>query len=805
MAIDRAAALKSAEKALRQGKIEPAIAEHLRLADDQPRDWSIANTLGDLYVRAGHVDKAIEQFTRIADHLSEEGFVQKESALYKKILKMRPEHEHALLKAVEIASGLGLLADARYYLTQIVERRQSRGDRRGATQARIQLWTLDPADFSSRMKAASARAETGDVTGATRDLKEFAGELLEKGRPVDAIEALRGAAGLTPDDDEIRQRLLDVYVASGDFARARECASTVEQIKGLAEAIEAAGHEDAALEMLGEAARLDPEDGELRAHLARAFVGRGNLARAREYASTPDQLKDLAAELEAAGHEDAALEALGEAARLDPADSELRARLVRALVARGDLAAVAHYLTVETSADDPQLLFTMAEIALRGETPDDGLAIVRRLLEQHPDRREEVALPGWTVAEQAPETGFSVVELAAEAAVAGQDWASAAAALQEFVTRVPNHIPALMRLVEICVDGGLEATMYSAQAHLADAYIAGGQAAEARFIAEDLVAREPWDRSNLERFRRALELSGEPDPEALIAERLSGESPFMTTDLFLAANEFSSSAPHDVPKPPDSPVPRAPVATPPPASAVNDVERESLVEHKPAAKRAAKPASKPPAHGDRDHFETSAHTIDLESILGELESPPAVAHASTESVEVDLSIVLDEIKRPQTRPESPAAPASAPGDLDGVFAHLRDDASRRSVMEEAEQQYKRGLALGEAGDIDECIVALQAASQAPRLRFVTASLLARIFRDRRMNRQAVEWFEGVAQAPAPTAGEGHGVLYDLADALETEGETARALAISIELQAEAGAYRDVAARIDRLTKVRAGG
>ena len=89
-----------------------------------------------------------------------------------------------------------------------------------------------------------------------------------------------------------------------------------------------------------------------------------------------------------------------------------------------------------------------------------------------------------------------------------------------------------MRLVEICVDGGLEATMYSAQAQLADAYIAAGAAAEARFIAEDLVAREPWDRSNIERFRRALVLLGEPDPDALIAERLSGQSPFMSTDLF---------------------------------------------------------------------------------------------------------------------------------------------------------------------------------------------------------------------------------------------------------------------------------
>ena len=111
------------------------------------------------------------------------------------------------------------------------------------------------------------------------------------------------------------------------------------------------------------------------------------------------------------------------------------------------------------------------------------------------------------------------------------DWPGAAAVLQEFVTRVPNHIPALMHLVEICVDGGLESTMFSAQAQLADAYIEGGQATEARFIAEDLVAREPWDKSNIERFRRTLVLLGEPDPDGLIASRLSGESPFMSTDL----------------------------------------------------------------------------------------------------------------------------------------------------------------------------------------------------------------------------------------------------------------------------------
>ena len=264
----------------------------------------------------------------------------------------------------------------------------------------------------------------------------------------------------------------------------------------------------------------------------------------------------------------------------------------------------------------------------------------------------------------------------------------------------------------------------------------------------------------------------------------------MTTDLFLESNELPSAAARDGSKAAELPAPQTPA--PPPVSARDDLD--AAVELKAPPKRAAKPPAKP-AQAGRDHFQTSAHTIDLESILGELESPPAVAHASTESVEVDLSIVLDPS-------EAPTAP---PGDLDGVFAHLRDDASRRSAMNEAELQYKRGMALREAGDIDGCIAALQAASQAPRLRFVTASLLARIFRDRGMNRQAVEWFEKAAQAPAPTAEEGHDLLYDLADALEKEGEIARALAICLELQADAGVYRDVAARIDRLTKVQARG
>ena len=55
--------------------------------------------------------------------------------------------------------------------------------------------------------------------------------------------------------------------------------------------------------------------------------------------------------------------------------------------------------------------------------------------------------------------------------------------------------------------------MYETQVQLTDAYLENGHAAEARVIAEDLVAREPWERAHIERFRRALVMLSVPDPD----------------------------------------------------------------------------------------------------------------------------------------------------------------------------------------------------------------------------------------------------------------------------------------------------
>ncbi len=600
MAIDRAVVLRNAEKLIRQGKLEPAIAEFLRLLEETPDDWNLRNTIGDLYARAGQVDKAVEQYMEIANSLNDEGSVAKASAIYKKILKTKPDHEHALVQIADILGSQGLYADARNHLKTLIELRSGRGDTRGAIQAKIRLGSLDPEDYEGRLTAASARIELGDVGGAMNDLKEIATELAGKGREAEAVEVLHEAAKLNPNDDEVKEKLFEVYLAQGELAQARASAVTLDQFRSVASAFEAAGQGDLALAVLREAAAAHDYDNDLKAQLAKAFV------------------------------------------------------------ARGDLATAAEYLTVETAGDDPALLMTVADIKLRGDQLEDGLAILRQLIEADPSRREDIALLGWSVAEQNPDNGFRAVELAAETAIAQDDWPGAAAALQEFVTRVPNHIPALMRLVEICVDGGLDATMYSAQAQLADAYIATGQASEARFIAEDLVAREPWEKSNIERFRRALVLLGEPDPDGLIASRLSGESPFTATDLSFGDGQSIFD------EPPEEPEPSAP--------SLRWKRRPSSIR---CALNRSSPTSFPRRAPTKGTISRSARTRSIVLSASSATSRRRRA-ASRRRRRTARSISASAWTTSSlTKPIPRAGPLRRQsGDLDGVFGQMRDEAPR---------------------------------------------------------------------------------------------------------------------------------
>ena len=161
MPFDREGTLRKAEKLLRQGKLDLAIAEYRSVIEDQPTDLNTANALGDLYFRAGQVDKAVAEYGRIADHLATEGFLPKAVALYKKILKIKPDDERAMWLLGGVSARQGLLVEARSQFLTLLERRRRRGDRRGLAEVRVVLGDLAGADLDARLVGARARVELG--------------------------------------------------------------------------------------------------------------------------------------------------------------------------------------------------------------------------------------------------------------------------------------------------------------------------------------------------------------------------------------------------------------------------------------------------------------------------------------------------------------------------------------------------------------------------------------------------------------------------------------------------------------------
>ena len=668
---DREAALKAAEKAVKLGKIDAAIAEYSKIVEAQPRDWNTANALGDLYVRVKQVEKGVQQYTRIADHLAEEGFYPKAAALFKKILKIKPEDEYSMLQSGDLAAKTGKLVEAKQYFNQVMERRKKRGDKKGATDIAIRLGTLDPEDFDARIAAAKLAIENGDTTTALREYKDVAARL-EK---------------------------LEKY--------------------------------DAALAPLKAAYELDKSDDKLRARLFAAFLD-NDPAEARPLARGADDLKQVADALDKAGKHDAALEVLGEISAADPANFEIKANLAQAHIARGELDKAKAFLSPETAGTNPTLWLMLAEVELRANRMSEGKVAVLEALKLDRSQTTAAVVLGCKLAEVNPEAGYQPIDAVADLALADNDFAAAAVALQEFTSRVPSHLVALMRLVEICVDGGLESTMYEAQAQLAEAYLAGGRALEARIISEDLVAREPWNKANLDRFRRALVALGENDPDAIIADRLSGESPFLATEK-MDLNEGTSF---------DAPAPVAPGAPVAPVT--------------------------------------------------------AVAHAEGE--EIDLDALAEPEQAPKPLPLTPPPARTAE-----QVARSLQDSNRGSTEEAAAEAYRLALTYREMNMPDDAIKALEQAARSPRQRFDAASMLGRVYLERNDRSRAIEWLERAAEAPAPTPDAGRALLYDLAQALESVGEHARALAVFVELESESGGYRDVAGQIERLSKVQARG
>ena len=158
MALDRDGTLKKAEKLVRQGRLDLAIAEYLRVVEDNPRDWSTGQ----------HARRSLRQGRaagagRRAVHPHRRAF-RRPGLLPegRRPLPARSSRSSPTTKIPRSSSPTSRRVRAcsptpRSHLNSIAAKRRARGDRRGTAEIVVRLGTIDPADFDARLAAAARR------------------------------------------------------------------------------------------------------------------------------------------------------------------------------------------------------------------------------------------------------------------------------------------------------------------------------------------------------------------------------------------------------------------------------------------------------------------------------------------------------------------------------------------------------------------------------------------------------------------------------------------------------------------------
>jgi tetratricopeptide (TPR) repeat protein len=156
---------------------------------------------------------------------------------------------------------------------------------------------------------------------------------------------------------------------------------------------------------------------------------------------------------------------------------------------------------------------------------------------------------------------------------------------------------------------------------------------------------------------------------------------------------------------------------------------------------------------------------------------------------------------PPTVPSAPEARAAPTEPVpEAPEREARDDVGHQIGRDDYEARFDRGLAYREMGLLDEAIVELQLAAADEARLVECARMLAECFVEQEMPARAVKWLERGLAAPGLPAPKRRNLQYDLASAYEACGEASRALEIYSELQAEDAGFRDVDAKVRRLSK-----
>ena len=208
--------MRSAERFLSLGKIRAAISEYQRVAENDPKDFSTLNILGDLYVKSSEKQEAIACYTKVAEHYNKQGFAHKAIAIYNKISRLQPNSMEVSEKLAQLYQSKGSIAEARMHYVALAEQHQRKGQKTEALSIWKQIAELDPNNTDIYLKIAETCEQEDQPDDAAKAFTEAGLRLSEQGQFESAVAAFTKALDIKKNYLRALNGMVKAQIGLGD-------------------------------------------------------------------------------------------------------------------------------------------------------------------------------------------------------------------------------------------------------------------------------------------------------------------------------------------------------------------------------------------------------------------------------------------------------------------------------------------------------------------------------------------------------------------------------------------------------------
>ena len=188
-----------AEKYVKKGKFTEAVNEYKKLLTGGEEDLPIRNIMGDLFVKAGHEEKAAQEFRQIARHYEEKKVFAKSIALLKRITRLDPYDYASAEKLAELLSFQGYITEAKDEYKRLAKTYTSADENKNAIRMFQFLINLDNEDSESRIALVDLFEKEDQIDQAVEELNVLAESKILEERFDEARDLLDRARNIDVD------------------------------------------------------------------------------------------------------------------------------------------------------------------------------------------------------------------------------------------------------------------------------------------------------------------------------------------------------------------------------------------------------------------------------------------------------------------------------------------------------------------------------------------------------------------------------------------------------------------------------